>query len=139
MCLVTWNIAPKIAEEDRICYKVLLYDGKSYESPYYEAKWEVGKKHHCGKKSSVRRVKGCNLIEGGYFHTFQRKEDAIAAAVHGTFPKDAVVFKSIIPKGSIMWPGFTSISRVDSYASKDLVIKENVYPYKTKIDEDSFS
>lgn len=131
MCLVTWNIAPKIADEDTVCYKVLLYDGKSYESPYFKGtKWEIGNKHHCGRRAQVTSYENWAIIEGGYFHSFMEKEDAIGAA--SFLGEGAVVFEAIIPKGSIMWNGFTADSRKDSYASKDLVIKENVYTYKQK-------
>ena len=141
MCLISENLFPKTAENDIICYKILIdcgtADNPKYISPYYDAEWKVGVKHHCENHfpnvSYVYHPKRRAVIEAGYFHTFANEEAAKCQA--GRIAQDyntinsgnsVVVFRAVIPKGSIMWDGFTPINNLDSYASKDLMILEEV-------------
>ena len=115
----------KIAEEDIVCYKALIYSkteqtGKEYYiSPFYSKTWEKGKTYEAEELWPRDTV----VVEDGYFHTYQLLSDAedLAKMFLGRYSEMAVA-KCIIPKGSEYFVGWDNQS-VCCYASKSLRIE----------------
>ena len=118
---------PKVAEEDIVCYKALIYTkneqtGKEfYISPFYSKTWEKGKTYDALALWPRLTV----AVEDGYFHAYQQfsNAEALAKSFLGIYYSEMVIAKCIIPKGSEYYVGWDN-SSVGCYASKSLKIEE---------------
>lgn len=120
MCLYTKQTKPKIAEEDIICYKfyIRLFGGLIV-SPYIGiiapkigaiTNTELGKPY--GPKKRVD--------EG--FHSFKILEDVKSVINKWKSKFDLVIFKCIIPKGSLYYLG--KFNKYESYCSDKINLIE---------------
>jgi len=144
MCLtLTENSKLKVAEEDIVCYKVVLrqYSGV-YRSEFYAYLYETGvlNKHPFGditittlpRITTYRSANFNQQVIAGYeqvvergFHSFTCKKDAYKYAgcvinrmFHG-ISKDVVVVKCIIPKGANYIEG--TYSEYPNYVSNKII------------------
>lgn len=150
MCLYTKDLKPLVAEEDIVCYKVLKYNFSSFQyvSPYHdEFYWNINSREpveakgepvlcSCSRDSLDSKVVRC--IEGGFFHTYQKEEDAKELVDYKNtwkiFSVEYCLAEFIIPKGTEYYVGrydyidygahVTMEFGRDCYASKKLIFKK---------------
>lgn len=114
MCLITKWKKPKVAEQDIVCYKVVLLTNDPNK---FRAYWqddfifEIGKthKHHfwnlvCKTKADISDL---YEIYGGMFHSFQKRPTS----------RFNPVLEYIIPKGTKYYEGLH-----DEYCSRTIKI-----------------
>lgn len=147
----------KKADEDIVCYKVLVNNKKGFiKSPYIGTPYRLGELKKDGKpvkKESVNAKYRAKYslsrtevtVESGVFHTFQFLEDAKKLAIHafvngywgfldGNMP---IVVKCTIPKGTRYYNGlFGGIlyGRYVCYGSKQLKVGEEITYIPTEKD-----
>lgn len=109
MCLVTSQREPKIAEEDIICYKVLIKNRDGLYSPILNVKYNIELNIAHGEleitEVRIKNTADCiypyNIalycIRGGVLHCYKSKHNA---KEHRKWSCNSVVYKCIIPKGS---------------------------------------
>jgi hypothetical protein len=103
-------------------------------SPFYTMYWELGKEETARKKSYDVDPTRTRYVEGGFFHTYQEKDDCRAQCVmrralqipYRGYSFD--MFSCVIPKGSMYYEGFYNGRH--AYASKSLIIKEKLNFYE---------
>jgi len=130
MCL---NIisAPKVAEEDISCYKILeecKLEGYPYKSPFQEnpIKSEIvyGFSPYVGEGDRTIKIDsyGYRIISEGYIHTYQSKIVAkeIVNYYQSLFGKYFHLFECKIPTGTEYYDGFDS-NLLSGYASERIV------------------
>jgi len=108
MCLkVEGKTRFKKAKKEITCYKVLRDHGdKIYSAPFHMMLVSLGKEYHTGEEMEKKVLKnGDFLIRGNAFHSFKKKEDAIAnAEKYNKENKDEkfkyIVVSCLIPEGS---------------------------------------
>lgn len=144
MCLITILEAPKRAEENIVCYKVIELacsdDGKEVaQTPYQYA--PIHKNVIKGKKPFIaKNYRGAIVtdkmfeqykpyfgeIKGRAVHTFATKIDAKAEAdtLKVMLGDICRIYKCIIPKGTLYYNGFYEGKK--SFASQKIVFKEAV-------------
>lgn len=83
MCLKV-NGKPKFKKvgKDIKCYKVIRDHGNNiYSAPYHMMVVTLGKEYKTGaEKMDYKEKNGVTLIKGDAFHSFKKKEDAVALA-----------------------------------------------------------
>jgi len=140
MCLaIKKGQAPKIAEEDIVCYKVIRrlhswitgMQELKYETPYRDIRIEFPKTYDESHKT-IEVAPGCEIfddldgqhfesVNGNSFHSFARLSDAKWEAADwnwikddkGNCAADFVVIKCIIPKGAKYYEGQACIFNHD--------------------------
>lgn len=131
MCLITFENS-KIAEEDIICYKILVKRGDTYITPFAEmdiTNYVVNNK--VWNDSAPEDIKTQILLDvpprkyyvigEGFIHTYKHRYVYIADLLKQYFPEDEiVVFKCIIPAGTVYFEG-----NDDDYCSKSLKFIKN--------------
>ena len=154
MCLITKQLHPKIADNDIICYKVLLKtktgERTSYVSPiqhwfYFKDEpdpnyvfvpdksyWLLEKNEDI-KPSYVDNLGIVNPypvnyeLYSGYFHMYKNKEDAEKfMTVYRVLSLS--IFECVIPKGSKYYEGTCQMQNLiaDSIASDKLIVKKQL-------------
>lgn len=128
MCLYTKDSVPKIAEQDIVCYKVLLHVGQYHFSPYYNKNYTDGKELTSNLFGAFSGGEYLEVSVG--LHTYKDIESIKAEGIsfYKMFPK---VKKSyaicVIPKGTKYYEGPINpslIANCITYASAQLnVIK----------------
>ena len=150
MCLITQQNQPKIADNDIICYKVLLKmktgERTSYVSPiqhwfYFKDEpdpnyvfvpdkpyWLDNGKEDL-KVSYVDMTYPVNYeLYSGYFHMYKNKEDAEKFLTMYNLPLSLSLFECVIPKGSKYYEGTCKMCNLiaDSIASDKLIVKKQL-------------
>lgn len=128
MCLSKISIK-KIAEEDIICYKIVLKTGTNqYETPFQCMKVSLNTEYVDTTPTNDNLVDlSVNEINGGYYHSFKNKDNVLEYSHH--FNGAVCVLKGIIPKGSEYYEGvYTSIciGYLPAYASKKIKYIEEI-------------
>lgn len=83
MCLkVEGKARFKKSKKEITCYKVLRNHGDNiYSAPYHMMLVSLGKEYRTGaEKMDYKEKNGVTLIKGDAFHSFKKKEDAVALA-----------------------------------------------------------
>lgn len=126
MCLIVKDCRKK-ATEDITCYKVLLNYNDSLASPctfgdiHNHTCWNVGET----KTDTNKGKRNKNMVEGGYFHSFNTIESAMRMVLD--FPSAPLkIFKAIIPQGTLYYEGVCFGCDL-GYASKSLRIDKQIY------------
>lgn len=132
MCLITFENS-KIAEEDIICYKILVKRGDTYVTLFTETDvtdyvvnnrvWNDSTPEDIKTQVclSVLPPKKYYVIGGGFIHTYKHRYLYITDLLRQYFPEDEiVVFKCIIPAGTVYFEG-----NDDDYCSKSLKFIKN--------------
>lgn len=133
MCLISNTNIPKIAQEDIVCYKVLIKPsilkslfGKGYVTPWYDKKVKPkGLFKAEGMKEIIRdyyaSIHPTKLycIGGGFIHTYTNLN---AIGITGPDFVRQRVFECIIPKGTEY---FISIDDQE-YASDCIIFKREI-------------
>ena len=120
---------PEKATEDLVFYKVLLkvnyhQENEFYVSPVFGVKAPIGELLSQPKQDEFEydvRKNGVIEINGGGFHLFTTKEDAIEWMEYTglmNMTKDFVVAKAVVPKGTLYVKG--------TFFHRDSVIAKNV-------------
>lgn len=131
MCLITFENL-KIAEEDIICYKILVKRGDTYITPFAEmdiTNYVVNNK--VWNDSAPEDIKTQILLDvpprkyyvigEGFIHTYERSNLYIAGQLQKYFPEDEIIMlKCIIPAGTVYFEG-----NDDDYCSKSLKFIKN--------------
>ena len=134
MCFLKldFDLSHDIAEEDLVCYKVLVSgfgeDGKEYRSPYYFYPYRLGELSEIGlNKADVIELDRQRVLNDGVFHSYHsyakayelysevRRRRAIDGKLH-----DVCLVKCIIPGGSVVWTNYVG------YASDRIKLVEVV-------------
>ena len=127
MCLyLEQGYKEKIAEEDVVCYKVLMIRSDKYVSPYnLKYVWNVSSDNIVTDKYDTPTIdKFSNYYKLRYwFHTFKDLCDAEELCKFMGRGKNKI-FKCVIPKGTAYYEGFQNVYR--EYASKCLRIIEKI-------------
>lgn len=150
MCLFTNNKEPKIAEEDIVCYKILILEEFLGESrlltpfrseavlkiihPTERSLEEIIKEIHQKASEKVLMAKENHSawysfkVDSGAIHTYQTEIVAFTVAecefVRNRNVKVApIILKCVIPKGTPYWEGVDGRLR-KSYASHKIIYKE---------------
>ena len=107
MCLVSDTDIPKIAQEDIVCYKVLIkvsnikaLFGKGYATPWYETKVKPkGLFKAKGGKSILKNYfnPGTYDVGRGFIHTYTGLD---GSRIPKNFIEGYRIFECIIPKGT---------------------------------------
>lgn len=128
MCLYTKQTKPKIAEEDIICYKFYIrYIGGLTVSPYIGiiapkigaiTNTELGKPYRPDNNHTYYGFK--RVYEG--FHSFKILEDVKSVVNKWKSKFNLVIFKCIIPKGSLYYLG--KFNKYESYCSDKINLIE---------------
>lgn len=120
MCLITKNKSPLIAEDDIVCYKLLVKTGNDYRTPYklmyLDNKIVYGKKNLVAEGSEDIEhlplhgscIPDRYKITGGFIHCYTDHETAIYRADFFDNNECVVyvtVFECIIPKGTAYYKG----------------------------------
>lgn len=131
MCLYTKQTEPEIAEEDIICYKFYRRWNKILFSPYQESRapeigivvnTELEKSYRPTDNGSyIHNLLGFKRVNKG-FHSFKTLEE-IKHKVNGYRNLDLVIFKCIIPRGSLYYKGIFG-DRYESYCSNSIKLIE---------------
>lgn len=121
MCLYTKQTEPKIAEEDIICYKFYTRDNEMLFSPYQGSRApEIGV--ITNTELGIHNFLGFKRIDKG-FHSFKTLEET-KHEVKGCWNNhDLVIFKCIIPKGSLYYSGIFK-GYYESYCSNSIKLIE---------------
>lgn len=140
MCIFTNNVKFKIADQDIVCYKVLLKSNVegAFLSPYLRFYCTLDKRYDDDNELDIHKWdKSDFTIDKGVFHMFANYEDAMDEldwlAFPGwlTFPENiqaqyiCVIVKCIIPEGSEYIEG--KYIDFHSIASKSVIYKEVLY------------
>lgn len=134
MCILTNNVKFKIADQDIVCYKVLLKSKVEgvFLSPYLRFYYTLNKQYDDNNELDVRKWDNSDfIINGGVFHMFANYEDAMDEVNWLTFPENmdvlcsCAIVKCIIPKGSKYIEG--KYCQFDSIASKSIIFEEVLY------------
>lgn len=134
MCIFINNVKFKIADQDIVCYKVLLkskVDEGVFLSPYLRFYCTLNKQYDDNNKLDIRKLNTDFIINGGVFHMFANYEDAMDELNWLTFPENmdvlcsCAIVKCIIPKGSEYIEG--KYIYFHSIASKSVIYKEVLY------------
>ena len=157
MCMYIKNqdIKPLIAEEDITCYKVMIReDNGQLISMVKDFPYELNKTYHSeiGLRNFTTLLKGyiISTVEEG-FHSYKDIKNATLDYVC-YLSGGTVMVKCIIPKGSIYYKGYNTITKdittcstmeevekfyaYETYVSDSIIIKEIVdepdipFPYK---------
>lgn len=123
MCML--KLSSKLyAKEDIVCYKILRQlsiDGiTTLKSFYNDYKWVIGK-HERASRSKARYD---NNIYDGYFHSYREIPKELPR-INPSFDVIPVIYKCIIPKGSLYYKGIHS-DALDGYCSKSLIVTEKI-------------
>ena len=143
MCLtVKSDKSYSVAEEDIVCYKVLILSDGKLSSPYMRMPYEVGiTAGACLPLVAIDASKETYIIEEG-LHTFISKKDVdmfLANVCLSPFSANLniAVCEAIIPMGSVYYEGiFESLTGADenvvlgSYASNRLVVEKILYEHE---------
>ena len=156
MYIKNQDIKPLIAEEDITCYKVMIRDDNGQlTSMIKNFPYELNKSYHSeiGLHKFKTPSKGyvINTAEKG-FHSYKDIKNATSDYVYCDIEQGKVMVKCIIPKGSIYYKGYGTITKYfaecstmedleDSYACetyvcdsiiiKDIVDEADIpFPYK---------
>ena len=131
MCLYTKQTESKIAKKDITCYKFYIRCDKMLLSPYQGsiapkigivANTELGKPYKPEEfKLSYRDFYGFKRLDNG-FHSFKVLEEAKSVVNEQKNGFDLVIFKCIIPKGSLYYSG--KFLDYESYCSNSIKLVE---------------
>ena len=131
MCLYTKQTESKIAEEDITCYKFYIRCDKMLISPYQGfiapkigivANTELEKPYKPGEfKLFYRDFYGFKRVDNG-FHSFKVLEEVKSVVNEQKNRFDLVIFKCIIPKGSLYYSG--KFLDYESYCSNSIKLVE---------------
>ena len=133
MCLRIKS-APKVAEEDIFCYKMLeqrdedMWRGYTYRSPFQEIpiKNEIvrGLCPYVGEGDRTIQLDscGCPIISEGYIHTYKYKivAEEMVEYFQNRFENDCHLFECKIPAGTEYYDVVDSNS-LQGYASEKIV------------------
>lgn len=137
MCLIVTSKEFKVAEEDIVCYKVLVRVPTQvktvFRSPFREFTWFEGEPdpdrvyNATGDVCFTQNFRdfdcGKIFVGQGVFHTYKKSSDAfVLKKLSG---EEAIVFKCVIPKGSEYLSGISDNlwqGDFESYGSKQLKI-----------------
>ena len=131
MCLITFENS-KIAEEDIICYKILVKRGDTYITPFTETDvtdYVVNNKvwNDSVSEDIITRIflsippKKYYVIGRGFIHTYKRSYSYIADRLQKYLSEgEVVILKCIIPAGTVYFEG-----NDDDYCSKSLKFIKN--------------
>lgn len=151
MCLYLTKRDSIVAQEDIVCYKVLIvekisavgldfrYDfrGPSFHTeplkyrffaPFTHYEYRLGMILSADENVTIQSNDCMTFfpysISEGVFHTYKKLDDAKEVLKHGTF----VVVKCIIPKGSIYYQGYfmLDIGWCESYGSQVLCVTNKI-------------
>lgn len=122
MCLHTKNIKLKTAEEDLVCYKVVIrYEEKKYLSFYRGYIYELNKTYY---ETLLKLFPECKdkvfCIDKG-FHSYVNFCDANDEYVYQKKMYDIALVKCIIPKGSQYLTGTDDLA-CECYCSNQIKI-----------------
>ena len=148
MCLKTHFTTPLIAGKDIVAYKVLLWDGTRYLSPFQGHEYTLDTEEAVDNMYEGYSINdyylgfGMSIDEG--LHSFTRLREAKRGAKFYMFAYsdelksldvEVVILKSIIPKGAKYYEGTWGShgNSIESYASDKLTVtSEVVEVYQTK-------
>lgn len=128
MCML--KLSSKLyAKEDIVCYKILrqmhIGDMTTLKSLLNDYRWVIGKR----ERASRSKARYDNKIYDGYFHSYReipKKLPHISPFLDAmSVISIPVIYKCIIPKGSLYYEGIHS-DALDGYCSKSLVVVEKV-------------
>ena len=135
MCLRI-NGAPKVAEEDIICYKMLeecKLEGYKYKSPFQEQPIDnqivYGFWQYVGLGDrSIKDINGYPSISEGYIHTYKALLVAEEMCIYYTklFENDVHLFECKIPAGTEYYEGVDS-NFLSGYASERIVFVKKLF------------
>ena len=109
------------ANRNIVCYKVLIKENGTLQSPYFFKTWELGEEQT--EKLTVNKNKADEIKTVTGFYTYTNKKEAINTLrffrrkTRGNFR----VFKCIIPKSSVYYVSFC-----DEFCSDKLIIKRQL-------------
>lgn len=131
MCLEVKKPEIIVAQEDIICYKVLIKRDNSVVSPYWAFEYKIGETYKIEKpleiKKRINYVRCCNEFEVRQgFHSFEQFQTAKAFLLYiqRPFRSGYCAYKCIIPKGTKMVYGY--FSGRPSIASETIKIIEEI-------------
>lgn len=152
MCLYLTKRDPIVAQEDIVCYKVLIvkkvsvvgldfrYDFRRppfhteplkyrFFAPFTNYEYHLGRILLADENVTIQSNDCMTFfpysISGGVFHTFKKLDDAKEVVKHG---ESFVIVKCIIPKGSIYYQGYFMLDkgRCESYGSQVLRVTNEI-------------
>lgn len=117
MCLITEQEECFIAEDDIICYKVLLKDNNRFNSIYFQFKWIVDKLNKTKLTKQKQNFANCCFLDNEshdcYIELYSKSDllNSINEGFHAIlklgrfgnmqyYPLGSVICKMSIPKGS---------------------------------------
>lgn len=123
MCLFSSQKTPLIANEDILCYKILIPVDGNFVTPYRDFIFNINKIIQDKEEECIREIFGMTEVTSGFFHSFITKERVLEEIkiLQRKLPTGTKlkVFKAIIPKGYSYYVGQRS-----DMCSKALIILE---------------
>jgi hypothetical protein len=116
MCFIVDEKNPYklIAEEDRVCYKVLRNDIGKMVSPFKNFEYQLNELNILSEPLRITHAEFDNIIAVG-FHSYTKLREAVLNSHH-----ESLIVKCIIPKGA----EFFIDNYYEEYVSNQIIIKE---------------
>lgn len=121
MCLITSN-NKRIADRDISVYKVAKPNSNKITTPVFGKTISIGVRTKDDKVCDVEFDGTFYTVKGGYFHSYENKNDAIRDWGHDIDKKKThKVFECVIPKGSEYY--YSEVGCL--YASNEIIVYKN--------------
>ena len=132
MCLTTFQLEPKIADEDIVCYKVLHNYKEKLYAYHHNFEYELNKLYMSDicKEIVYSSPAGTKAEINQALHSYKLLQSA--RVIYSICDVKCVIAKCIIPKGAQFFVG--RHDEFEGYASNQIIIKEvmeleDVFPF----------